>query len=68
MFLTESFPMLDNEQFKLLALTLDAQTHKTTIKLTIAVMWMIQQPKWLELVLHGKQDQQHSTGEVCWKY
>ena len=27
--------MLDNEQFKLLALTLDAQTLKTTIKLKL---------------------------------
>ena len=28
--------MLNNDLFKLLAFTLDAQTHKTTIKLTIA--------------------------------
>ena len=28
--------MLNNEQFKLLPLTLDAQTLKTTIELTIA--------------------------------
>ena len=26
---------------------------------------LIQQPKWLELVLHGEQNQGHSTGEVC---
>ena len=25
---------------------------------------LIQQPNWLELVLHGEQNQ----GEVCWKY
>ena len=29
---------------------------------------MIQQPNWLELVLHGEQNQVGSTGEVCWKY
>ena len=29
---------------------------------------MIQQPNWQELVLHGEQNQGHSTGEVCWKY
>ena len=27
---------------------------------------MIQQPNWLEMVLHREQDQQHSIGEVCW--
>ena len=27
-----------------------------------------QQPNRLELVLNGKQNQVHSTGEVCWKY
>ena len=26
------------------------------------------QPKWLEFVLHGGQDQKCSTGEVCWEY
>ena len=30
--------------------------------------YLIQQPNWLELVLHGEQNQGHSTGEVCWKY
>ena len=30
--LTEFCPILYNEQFKLLAFTLDAQTHKTTIQ------------------------------------
>ena len=29
---------------------------------------LIQQPNWLELVLHGEQNQGHSAGEVCWKY
>ena len=33
---TEFCPILNNEQFKLLALTLVAQTHKKTIKLKIA--------------------------------
>ena len=29
---------------------------------------LIQQPNWLELVLHGEQNQGCSIGEVCWKY
>ena len=29
---------------------------------------LIQQPNWLELVLHGEQNQGHSTGKVCWNY
>ena len=29
---------------------------------------MNQQQNWLEVVLHGEQNQGHSTGEVCWKY
>ena len=32
------------------------------------LMWMDEQPNWLGLVLHGEEDQQQSTGEVCWKY
>ena len=28
---------------------------------------MNQQTNWLELVLHGEQNQESSTGEVCWK-
>ena len=32
------------------------------------LMWMNQQPNWLGLVLHGEQDHQCPTGEVCWKY
>ena len=44
--------------------------HASTIKLNIADektynITMIQQPNWLELVLHGEQIQGHSTGEVC---
>ena len=35
--LTEVSSMLNNEQFKLLALALDAQTSKATIKLTIVM-------------------------------
>ena len=34
--LTEFCSILNNEQSKLLTLTMDAQTHKTTIKLKIA--------------------------------
>ena len=26
---------------------------------------LIQQPNWLDLVLHGEQNQGHSTGQVC---
>ena len=46
----------------------------TTIKLKIAAnsknysYALIEQPKRLELDLHGEQDQGCSTGEVCWKY
>ena len=29
---------------------------------------LIQQPNWLELVLHRESNQGCSTGEVCWKY
>ena len=29
---------------------------------------LIQQPNWLELVLHGEQNQGCSTGEACWKH
>ena len=29
---------------------------------------LIQQPNWLEQVLHAEQNQGCSTGEVCWKY
>ena len=29
-------------------------------------MLLIQHPIWLELILHGEQNQKHSTGEVCW--
>ena len=29
---------------------------------------MIQQPNWLEQVLHEEQNQGHSTSEVCQKY
>ena len=29
---------------------------------------LIQQPNWLELILHGEHNQACSTGEVCWKY
>ena len=47
--------------------------HESTIKLQIADKKnynnsMNQQPNWLELVLHGEQNQGHSTDEVCWKY
>ena len=46
--------------------------HESTIKFEIADKKtynnsLIQQPNWLELVLHEEQNQVHSTGEVCWK-
>ena len=58
---------------KLLVNALDGCIHESTIKLTISDMKnynssLIQQPNWLDLVLHGEQNQGHSTGEVCWKY
>ena len=58
---------------RFLALPLDAQMLTTTIKFTIAVNRKLtrvdeQQPNWLGMVLHREQDQQCSTGEVCWKY
>ena len=43
---------------RFLALPLDAQ--KLTQQLNL------QQQNRLGLVLHGEQDQQHSTGELCW--
>ena len=58
---------------KLLVNALDGCIIKSTIKLKITdektySISMNQQPNWLELVLHGEQNQGHSTGEVCWKY
>ena len=40
---------------------------KSLMRITYNVT-MIQQPNWLELVLHREQNQVHSTGEVHWKY
>ena len=52
---------------------LDGCTCESTIKLKITDEKnfnnsLIEQPNCLELVLHGEQNQGHSTGEVCSKY
>ena len=55
--------MVSMNDSNLLTFTLDAHTHKTTIKLKIAAnrktyeILLIQQPNLLGLVLHGEQDQ-----------
>ena len=46
-------------------------THQSSLKLLTRKTYnntLIQQPNWLELVLHGEQNQGHSTCEVYWKY
>ena len=66
--------MHENEQFKVPCFASgcsNAQNNNQTYNCCQQrnlLEWMNQQPNWLELVLHGEQDQQHSTGEVCWKY
>ena len=65
--------MLDNEQFKVSCFN-SGRTNALNNNQTYYccrqknfLTWMIQQPNWLGVFLHGEQDQQHSTGEVCWK-
>ena len=58
---------------KFLALTLDAQILKITMKLTNGVNRKLTNVNKSTTKLAGigsawEQDQQHSTGEVCWKY
>ena len=70
---TEFCPMLNNEQFKVPCFNsgyTNAQNNNQTYnccKQKSLLMWMIEQPNWLRLVLHGEQDQQDSIGQVYWK-
>ena len=72
--ITEFCPMLNNEQFKVPCFSsgcTNAQNNNQTYNCCQQkdlLMWMNQQPNWLGLFLHREQDQQCSTGEVCWKY
>ena len=58
-----------NDEISLLMLWMDLFTsQQSNLKsLTRKTYYntLIQQPNWLELVLHGEQNQGHSTGEVC---
>ena len=61
-----------NNEISFLMLWMDLQmSQQSNLKLLTRKTYnnsLIQQPNWLELVLHGEQNQGHSTGEVCWKY
>ena len=61
-----------NEQISLLMLWMDVhvslQSNQKLLTRKTYNYTLIQQPNWLELVLHGDQNQGHSTSEVCWKY
>ena len=61
-----------NDEISLLMLWVDlCMSQHSNLKLLTRKTYnnsMIQQPNWLELVLHGEWNQGHSTGEVCWKY
>ena len=61
--LTEFHPRHNNERSNLFAFALDIHMDKTTIKLQIAANGKTQartDAAW-------EQNQEHSTGEVCWK-
>ena len=58
-----------NDEISLLMLWMDLHmSQQSYLKLLTRNKSLIQQPNWLELVLHGEYNQVHSTGEVCWKY
>ena len=61
-----------NEEISLLMLRIDVcmsqQSHVKSLARKTYNNSLIQQPNWLELVLHREQNQWCSTGEVCWKY
>ena len=61
-----------NDEISLLMLSMDLRmSQQSNLKLLKRKTYnnsMIQEPNWLELVLHGDQNQGCSTGEVCWKY
>ena len=55
-----------NDQISLLMLWMDGcMSQQSNLK---SLITMNQQPNWLKLVMHGEQNQEDSTGEVCWKY
>ena len=61
-----------NDESSLLMLWMDLHmSQQSNLKLLTRKTYnnsLIQQPNWIELVLHGEQNQQCSIGEVCWKY
>ena len=61
-----------NDEISVPMLWMDIQmSQQSNLKLLTGKTYnnsLIQQPNWLELVLHGEQNQVHSTGEVCWKW
>ena len=58
-----------NDEISLLMLWMDLftsqQSNLKSLTRKTYYKTLIQQPNWLELVLHGEQNQGHSTGEVC---
>ena len=61
-----------NDEISLLMLWIDLCTsQQSSLKLLTRKTYnnsMIEKPTWLELVLHGEQNQGCSTGELRWKY
>ena len=61
-----------NDEISLLMLWMDLCTsQQSSLKLLTRKTYnnsMIEKPNWLELVLHGEQNQGCSTGELHWKY
>ena len=61
-----------NDEISLLMLWMDlCMSQQSNLKSLTPKTYnnsLIQQPNWLELVLHREQIQGHSTGEACWKY
>ena len=61
-----------NDEISLLMLWMDLRmSQQSNLKSLTRKTYnnsLIQQPNWLELVLHGAQIQGHSTGEVCGTY
>ena len=61
-----------NKQISLLVVWMDVHmSQQTNLKSLTRKTYnnsLIQQPNWLELVLHREQKQGCSSGEVCWKY
>ena len=61
-----------NNEISLLMLWMDlCMSQQSNLKLLTRETYnnsLIQQPNWLELVLHREWNQGCSTGEICWKY